>query len=419
MTAAAVQGLFGFFLVFSTALQLWLSMRQSQVVLAHRHEVPADFVHTISAENHHTAAAYTLAKQRLARWEILFQAALLLAFTYGGGLNALDALSRGLFARPLWQGVALIGLFGLASWLLGLPFAWYRTFRLEAAFGFNQTTVSTFVADQIKGIMLAVVLGTPLVASVLYVMGAMGRLWWLYAWLLWLGFSLTLMWAFPKWIAPLFNKFQPLDDEVLKTRIEKLLARTGFASRGVFVMDGSRRSGHGNAYFTGLGKNKRIVFFDTLLKDMHPEEIEAVLAHELGHFAHKHIVKQLAVTFVLALVVLFVLGQLLPWTPFYAGLGVARPSDAMALVLFLLVLPVFTFVFAPLGSLMSRRNEFEADRFAARQSSAEALIAALTKLYRNNAASLVSDRWYARFYDSHPGARERIAALKRLSSKAA
>ena len=283
---------------------------------------------------------------------------------------------------------------------------------MEARFGFNQTTMATFISDRIKGAILAMVIGVPLMYGVIYLMGIGGTLWWLWVWLFWLGFSLLLLWAFPKWIAPWFNQFKPLEDADLHTRIEQLLTRTGFKSKGIFVMDGSKRSGHANAYFTGLGDNKRIVFFDTLLKDMQPAEVEAVLAHELGHFKHQHIQQQMGVRFALTLAVLFILGLLIQEPAFYQGLGVHYASHAMALLLFLLVLPVFTLPFAPLASLMSRQNEFEADRFAAQHASADDLIRALVKLYRSNATSLVNDVWYSHFYDSHPHARERIAALR-------
>ena len=312
----------------------------------------------------------------------------------------------------------LSGLFALVNMILSWPLAWYRSFRLEARFGFNKMTLTTFFSDQLKGCVLAMIVGLPLLYIILLIMQILtthptfGGLWWLAVWLVWVSFSLFMMWAFPKWIAPLFNKFVPLSDAQLRTRIEKLLQRTGFHSDGIFVMDGSKRSGHGNAYFTGLGKHKRIVFFDTLLNDMQYDEVEAVLAHELGHFAHKHVLKQMIVTFILSLFILAVLGWLMPQAAFYLGLGVHEASHAMALLLFMLILPVFTFPFAPLGSIMSRKNEFEADRFAAKYANANELIHALTKLYRTNAASLVSDIWYSRFYDSHPGARERIAALQ-------
>ena len=410
--SATVFYLFLGFTAFSTLLQLLLSLRQSRAVLLHRGRVPRDFKDVVSLEEHQKAADYALAKQRFSRWHILYETLLLLIFTLGGGLNLLAETANRLAASPLNQGVLLVVLFSLASSLLSLPFALYRSFRLEAAFGFNNMTLGTFFADQIKGLLLGASIGIPLLYAVIYLMGAAGNAWWLWVWLLWLGFSLLMLWAFPKWIAPLFNRFEPLADEDLQQRITNLLTRTGFASNGIFVMDGSKRSGHANAYFTGLGQNKRIVFFDTLLKGMQPQEVEAVLAHELGHFKHRHIVKQIAVRFLLALLALFALGQIIHFAAVYHGLGVAYPSHAMALLLMMLVLPVLSFPFAPLGSLSSRRNEFEADRFAAAHTHAEDLISALIKLYRSNAASLVNDRWYARWYDSHPNARERIAALR-------
>ncbi len=415
MNADIVYRIFLLFFVVSTALQLYLSVRQSRAVLRHRAEVPRDFADTVTLAEHQVAADYSLAKQRLARYRIWFDALLLLVFTLGGGLDLLAAVSAKLSDGPITQGVWLIALFTLVSTLLSLPFEAYATFKLEGRFGFNRSTPATFIADRIKGLLLGAIIGVPLLYAAIYLMGVTGALWWLWVWLLWLGVSLLLMWAFPKWIAPLFNKFEPLPEGRLKSQIENLLARTGFKSNGIFVMDGSKRSGHGNAYFTGLGANKRIVFFDTLLKDMQPDEVEAVLAHELGHFKHKHIIKQMAVTFALALAVLFILGLVMPHAAFYQGLGVHYPSHAMALLLFMLVLPVFTFPFSPLSGLMSRKNEFEADRFAAQTASADDLIAALTKLYRSNASSLVADKWYERFYASHPGARERIAALKRAA----
>ncbi len=410
--------LFIVFFIINTCGQLYLSIRQSQAVLSHRDSVPTAFVHSISLPEHQKAADYTLAKQRLARYEILFQALLLLVFTLGGGLDLLARISQLWINNAIGRGIVLIGLFALVNMILSWPLAWYRSFRLEARFGFNKMTLTTFISDQLKGCVLAMIVGLPLLYIILLIMQILtthptfGGVWWLAVWMVWVSFSLFMMWAFPKWIAPLFNKFVPLSDAQLRTRIEKLLQRTGFHSDGIFVMDGSKRSGHGNAYFTGLGKHKRIVFFDTLLNDMQHDEVEAVLAHELGHFAHKHVLKQMIVTFILSLFILAVLGWLMPQAAFYLGLGVHEASHAMALLLFMLILPVFTFPFAPLGSIMSRKNEFEADRFAAKYANANELIHALTKLYRTNAASLVSDIWYSRFYDSHPGARERIAALQ-------
>ena len=330
-----------------------------------------------------------------------------------GTLHGLPAAISAQFVGAYLALAALMVLFMLANMLLELPMTVWRTFGLEARFGFNRTTWPVFLADRAKGLLLGGLIGIPFLYAVIYLMGIGGAWWWLWVWALWLGFSLLMLWAFPKWIAPLFNKFEPLPEGRLKAQIEDLLARTGFQSKGIFVMDGSKRSGHGNAYFTGLGANKRIVFYDTLLKDMQPDEVEAVLAHELGHFKHRHIIKQMALTFALGLAVLFVLNLLMKSPAFYLGLGVHYPSHAMALLLFMLVLPVFAFPLSPLLSMLSRKNEFEADRFAAETASAQDLAAALTKLYRSNAASLVADKWYERFYASHPGAQARIAALKK------
>ncbi|WP_434778405.1 M48 family metallopeptidase [Neisseria sp. Ec49-e6-T10] len=412
MSTHTVNLLFIVFLLISTGLRLYLSVRQTLYVGKHRQIVPKDFVQSISLVEHQKAADYTLAKQKLGRYEVLYEAFLLLIFTLGGGLDALAVLSAQLSNHALFQGVILMFLFIIVNAILSLPFDLYRTFKLEERFGFNHTTLKTFIGDLLKAGVLMVVLGIPLLSAVLYLMGAMGKVWWLYVWVLWLGFSLFMLWAFPAFIAPLFNKFEPVEDEALKTTIERLLARTGFTSNGIFVMDGSKRSGHGNAYFTGLGNNKRIVFFDTLLKDLSTSEVEAVLAHELGHFKHKHIVKGMIFSFVLSLIVLFLLGQVMLYPAFFEGLGVHYASDAMALLLFLTVLPVFTFPFSPLGSIFSRKNEYEADRFAKDNASGEALISALTKLYQSNAATLTPDPLFSRFYDSHPNAKDRIYALK-------
>lgn len=408
-------GLFLLFFVFSTLLQLYLSIRQSLSVRRHRAFVPDDFSHQISLDEHQKAADYTLAKQRLLRYEILFQAALLLIWTVGGGLNLIANLSTKWFAHaPITQGVVMLSLFALISSLLSLPFALYRTFKLEQSFGFNRNTLGQFFSDSLKTTGVAAFIGVPLLYVVIYLMGSMGQAWWLWVWCTWVGFSLSLLWAYPKWIAPLFNQFTPIPESGLKQRIEALLTRTGFASNGLFVMDGSKRSGHGNAYFTGFGQQKRIVFYDTLLTELSDKEVEAVLAHELGHFKHGHIMQQMTIQFGLGLGILWVLSQLLqmPDFGFFNQLGVDYPSHAMALLLFMLILPVFTFPFSPVASLMSRRNEYQADRFAAQHSQVTDLISALTKLYRSNASTLTPDAWHSRFYASHPNASERIAALK-------
>lgn len=399
-------------------LQLYLSARQTIFVRKHRASVPENFINSISLEEHQKAADYTLAKQNVARYEMIYEGFWLILFTLGGGLNILALLSKVITQSTLWQGVILIIGFMLINTLLALPFDLYRTFKLESRFGFNKTTMGIFVMDLIKGCVLTLVLGIPLIGVALYIMGAMGFSWWLYVWFVWLGFSLLMMWAFPTFIAPLFNKFQPIENEELKNTIEGLLKRTGFRSNGIFVMDGSKRSGHGNAYFTGLGNNKRIVFFDTLLKDLTSQEVEAVLAHELGHFKHKHVFKGIVFTFILSLIVLFLLGQVMQYPAFYEGLGVGleNSSDAMALLLFFSVLPIFIFPFSPLSSIFSRKNEYEADQFAKDFSSGDNLIQALTKLYKNNAATLTPDPLYSRFYDSHPNAEDRISALKQKAT---
>ena len=414
MSIHSVTVLFIVFFLLSTALKLYLSARQTLCVRGHRSHVPENFAQSITLPDHQKAADYTLAKQKLARYEMIYDAFLLLFFTLGGGLNALASVSKVGIQSSLWQGVVLIVLFMVLGSVLSLPFDLYRTFKLEARFGFNKTSIKTFIADLLKGFVLVLLIGLPLISVALYLMGAMGGAWWLYVWLLWLGFSLLLMWAFPTFIAPLFNKFEPLTDETLKTAIEQLLSRTGFKSNGIFVMDGSKRSGHGNAYFTGLGNNKRIVFFDTLLKEMSVPEVEAVLAHELGHFKHKHILKGMLFSFALSLLVLFLLGQIMLYPAFFEGLGIRADnvSDAMALLLFFMVLPVFTFPFSPLSNILSRKNEYEADAFAKEYASADDLIQALTKLYQSNAATLTPDPLYSRFYDSHPNAQDRIRALR-------
>lgn len=398
-------------LALSVALQLWLGRRQARYVSRHRDSVPEAFREHIALNDHQKAADYTLAKLRFGRTELLLGTGLLLLWTLGGGLNWLDQFWRGVELSPILTGLAVIFSFMLISSLLDIPLSLYRTFRLEERFGFNRMTGKLFVADFMKNILLAVLIGGPLLWLVLWLMQDAAALWWLYVWAIWMGFSLLMMWAYPTFIAPLFNKFSPLDDQALRERIEKLLARCGFRSNGIFVMDGSRRSSHGNAYFTGLGDNKRIVFFDTLLKSLTPDEVEAVLAHELGHFRRRHIPKRIAVMAVLSFAGLALLGWLLDYTPFYHGLGVAEPSTYIALLLFMLVMPVFTIYLQPLMAAFSRKHEFEADDFAARQSDAGTLIQALVKLYQENANTLTPDPVYSAFHDSHPPAPVRIAHL--------
>jgi len=398
-------------LILACGLKLWLLLRQMRHVRRHRALPPAVFAARIPVEEHHKAADYTLAKARLGLVHLVVEAGLLLAFTLGGGLQWLNDLLVP-HLSPLLAGTALLLGLSLIGALVELPLNLYHQFGIEARFGFNRQTAGGFVVDLAKQTLLGLAIGGPLILLVLWLMGIMGEAWWLWVWGVWMGFNLLLLMLYPTVIAPLFNKFTPLADATLKARIEALLRRAGFTASGVFVMDGSRRSSHGNAYFTGLGKNKRIVFFDTLLTQLNPEQIEAVLAHELGHFKHRHIVKRIALIFVLSLGLLALLAWLkqAPW--FHAGLGIVSPTDATTLALFFLVLPVFLFPVTPLMSLYSRKHEFEADAFAASHSEPEHLITALVRLYRDNAATLTPDPIYSLFYDSHPKAVERITKLE-------
>ena len=417
MSSAALLSLvFVVLLLADLAVRMWLSTRQMRHVASHRDQVPAEFADRINLASHQRAADYTQARVRLGMAEQVYDAVILLGLTLLGGLQWLDQAVGHITAHALPRQLLLLVAVAAVMGVLGLPFTLWRQFGLEARFGFNRMTPALFAVDTIKGIALGLVLGLPLAAAVLWLMGRAGSAWWLWAWGLWVAFNLLLLFVYPMFIAPLFNKFTPLTDAVLADRIRLLARRCGFSLGGLFVMDGSRRSGHGNAYFTGFGKARRIVFFDTLLARLNGDEIEAVLAHELGHFAHGHIVKRIAMSFVLALVFFALLGWLArqPW--FYAGLG-ALPArgdgsgNAMALLLFFLALPVFTFLLTPLGSWYSRRNEFEADRYAARQSSAAQLVSALVKLYDDNAATLTPDPVHSAFYDSHPPASVRIRQL--------
>ena len=393
--------------------QLWLAQRHIRFVGARRAHVPQAFDGQIPLAAHQKAADYTIARARLGQIENVYGTALLLIWTIGGALAGLDALWRGTVESPLVLGTVFILSVLLVMGLLDLPFAIYRTFALEQRFGFNRATPTVFASDLAKKMLLLLVIGGPLIVAALWLMHAMGRLWWLYVWLLWFGFSVFMVWAYPAVIAPLFNRFKPLTQEGVRRRIEHLLERTGFRSRGIYVIDSSRRTTHGNAYFTGFGRNKRIVFFDSLLQTLDDEEVEAVVAHELGHFKLKHIVKRIGWMAVMSLVGLALLGWLVeqPW--FYAGLGGGMPSPHLALMLFLLVIPAFTFFLSPLLAQRSRRHEYEADDFAAQTSNAAALVRALVKLYRENAATLTPDPLHSAFYDSHPPALARIAHLAR------
>jgi STE24 endopeptidase len=397
------------------ALDLWLSQRQAVTVARHRCEVPAPFAGSVSAGEHRKAADYTIAKVRFGRVVAVVDAAVLLALTVGGGIALADGLWRRTGISEPGLGVAVIATIALFAQLVSLPFSIWRTFRLEARFGFNRTSPALFLADLAKSLALAVALGGPLLIATLLLMERAGRWWWLWAYGLWLAVMVLMAWAWPAFIAPLFNRFTELQDASLKARIEALLTRCGFASKGVFVVDNSRRSSHGNAYFTGIGRHKRIVFFDTLLQHLAHPEVEAVLAHELGHFRLKHVRKRLLLSMATMLLGLALLGWLTGQPGFYTALGVPVPSTHAALLLFVLVVPAFTFFITPLASLWSRRHEFAADAFASRHSSAAQLATALVKLHRDNASTLTPDPLYAAFYYSHPPPLTRITRLQELS----
>lgn len=415
--ASGFAALFVTLLLLSLVVKTGLMRRQIRHVLARRGQVPQAFAESITLASHQRAADYTAARMRLAMSEIAVSALFVLLLTLGGGLQAIHDTWSAMFAPGgIAHGVALLATLGVLGWLIDLPFVLVKTFVIEKRFGFNRMTPGLFAADTAREAALAAAIGLPLLAVLLWLTAAMGSLWWLWVWAFWLSFNLLVMLIWPTFIAPLFNRFTPLADEALKTRVEGLLARCGFQSKGLFVMDGSRRSAHGNAYFTGFGASKRIVFFDTLLDKLNPDEVEAVLAHELGHFRHRHIIKRLAVLAPASLALLALLGWLIeqPW--FFTGLGSTATDTATALALFFLVLPAFTFPLAPVLSYWSRVHEFEADAYAAQQTRAADLVAALVKLYRDNASTLTPDPLYSRFFDSHPPAALRVARLQSLQS---
>jgi len=404
-------------LLLATGTRLWLAARQARHVRAHRDVVPEPFTGSIALAAHQKAANYTLAKARVGVVDVMVNASLLLLLTLGGAIQWLSEAWSSIAApafseHGIVHGVALIVSVVLLLSLAELPLTLYRTFVIEARFGFNRMTPALFLADLAKQALLGAALGIPLLVLVLWLMAQMGELWWIWVWFAWTGFNLLMLLIYPSFIAPLFNKFSPLADRALAERIESLLARCGFRSSGLYVMDGSKRSSHGNAYFTGFGAAKRIVFFDTLLARLAPGEVEAVLAHELGHFKRHHVWKRIMVLFAASFALLWALGQLIGQAWFYAGLNVATQSTATALLLFVLVTPVFTFFLQPLASLHSRRHEFEADAYAAAHASAAELERALVKLYQDNAATLTPDPLHSAFYDSHPPAATRIARLK-------
>ena len=416
MTATLFSNLFISTVLLTTLAKLWLARRHLAHIAAHRAEVPAAFHEKIDLAAHQKAADYTSAKTRLLMLMAIFDMLLLFAFTLGGGIQWLSVLWQQAFAHVIVQGIALIASVMLLSTLLEAPFDLYKTFVIEARFGFNKMTLMLYFVDAFKELLLGALLGLPLLFGVLWLMERMGENWWLYVWAVWVGFMLLIQFIYPSFIAPLFNKFSPLQDATLKAHIEALLKKCGFTASGLFVMDGSKRSTHGNAYFTGFGKTKRIVFFDTLLQRLSTPEVEAVLAHELGHFKHRHVLKRIAYSFAMSLAFLWLLAQLMHADWFYRGLGVEMPATslttAVALLLFFMVLPVFGFLFKPLLSFYSRRHEFEADRYAAQQTAAADLVSALVKMYQDNAATLTPDPLYSAFYDSHPPALVRIDHLQ-------
>ncbi|HVL75024.1 MAG TPA: M48 family metallopeptidase [Noviherbaspirillum sp.] len=415
MTSLAFSILFVGFLLLTLSLRFWLASRHIRHVQRHRDAVPAEFSHKIPLYAHQKAADYTVARTRFGLVTMIVNAAVLIGFTLFGGLQWLSVAVFDATGPGMWHQLGLVAAFAVISGLVDLPFDYYRQFGLEERFGFNKMTPKLFFSDLVKSVLLGVAIGLPLLWVILMLMEQAGDLWWFYAWLVWIAFQLLMLVLYPTVIAPMFNKFTPLEDASLRERIEGLMKRVGFASKGLFVMDGSKRSAHGNAYFSGFGAAKRIVFFDTLLARLAPQEIEAVLAHELGHFKLRHIIKRIAVMFGLSLAFLALLGYLKNQVWFYTGLGVdpmvPGNNDAMALILFMLVLPVFTFVFAPLASLTSRKHEFEADAFAARHTDPQDLVSALVKLYEDNASTLTPDPIHSAFYDSHPPASVRIQHL--------
>ena len=420
MTAPAFTLVFLLFVILSFAFGCVLTLRQLAHVSANRATVPAEFAESITLDAHQKAADYTVEKNQIGLVESVFDLVLLLALTIGGGMLLIHRIAASWFSGPYTLGLAIFAGLMIVSSIVSTPFSLYRTFVIEQKFGFNKMTWKLYLIDAIKGLALSAAIGIPLLLVTFWLMEKMGGLWWLYVWLVWLVFSLLMIVIYPTYIAPLFNKFSPLGDVSLKERIEGLLTRCGFTSSGLFVMDGSKRSSHGNAYFTGLGKTKRIVFFDTLIERLSPPEIEAVLAHELGHFKRNHIAKMIAGQFALTLVILGLMGWVIdkPW--FYEGLGFplngAVPHVAVSLALFFMVLPVFTFWLTPLGSLISRKHEFEADQYAAEQTQANDLVTALVKLYRDNASTLTPDPLHSAVYDSHPPASIRIAHLKAMQT---
>jgi STE24 endopeptidase len=413
--AALLTLLFAATLLLGMVLKFWLASRQIRHVARHRDAVPPAFASQIALSAHQKAADYTIAKARVGLLELALGAAVLLGWTLLGGLDALNQALMAWMGAGLWQQLAVLAAFAMIGGVIELPMTLYQTFVLEERFGFNKMTFKLWLADLLKSTLVGMAIGLPIVALILWVMGALGSLWWLWAWGLWMAFNLLLLLIYPTFIAPLFNKFKPLEDESLKSRVTALMQRCGFAAKGLFVMDGSKRSAHANAYFTGFGASKRVVFYDTLLAKLSAPEVDAVLAHELGHFKHKHVLKRIVSMFALSLAGFALLGWLATQTWFYAGLGVtpnlAGPNDALALLLFMMAAPVFSFFVSPLFAQLSRKHEFEADAYAVKQTSGADLSAALLKLYEDNASTLTPDPLYVKFYYSHPPASERLTRM--------
>ncbi len=407
---------FGVLLIAGLVVRTWLASRQIRHVASHRGEVPAAFAKTITAQAHQKAADYTIAKARFGMLDGALEAALLLGWTLFGGLHWLNQALLELMGGGMGQQLALVAAFSAIAGLLGLPAAWWSTFRIEERFGFNKMSPGLWLGDLLKNAVVGALLGLPILALVLWLMGTAGPTWWLWAWGAWMGFNLLMLVAYPTLIAPLFNKFEPLQDEIVKRRVKALMDRCGFAAKGLFVMDGSKRSAHANAYFTGFGAAKRVVFFDTLLAQLAPEEIDAVLAHELGHYKRRHIIQRVALMFALSLVGFALLGWLSNQSWFYTGLGVTpsliEPNHALAILLFMMVVPLFSFFLSPLMAQLSRKHEFEADAYAMDKTDGQDLASALLKLYKDNASTLTPDPLYVRFYYSHPPASERITRLQ-------
>lgn len=404
-------------LLVTTGIRIWLGRRHIAHIQTHRSEVPAAFSGNISLEAHQKAADYSNAKTRLVLIEATAQAILLALLTVGGGLQWIDDIWRNILpSQEIARGALVICSAMIVSSIIDIPFDYYKTFTIDERFGFNKMTRGMFYSDLVKHSIVGVILGAPILFAALWLMQGAGTYWWLYLWIVWSVFNLLMLAVYPTFIAPFFNKFSPLTDEALKQRIEALLTKCGFKSQGLFVMDGSARSSHGNAYFTGFGSSKRVVFFDTLLERLNDDEIEAVLAHELGHFRHHHVIKRIALMFFVSFVGLALLGWLMNQEWFYAGFGVTQASNYMALLLFLMVSPVFLFLLRPLMASYSRKNEFEADDYAAKHASAKYLVEALVKLYRDNASTLTPDPLHSAFYDSHPPASIRISKLAAYTS---